>query len=352
MMSVIQQDLVSIVAQHLPWEAFSGANVLVTGAAGFLPAYMVETLLYLNQFVLSKPAHVFALVRNEERARVRFAEYAGRSDLKIVMQDVSDPLVVSTQFDYIIHAASQASPLFYQTDPVGTLSANVLGTYHLLNAARHNHFKGFLFFSSGEVYGAVKDGSIATQEHEGGYLDPAEVRSCYGESKRMGETMCVSWAQQFGVPAHIVRPFHTYGPGMRLDDGRVFADFVRDILKGGPIVLHSDGSARRSFCYLADATVGFFTVLLKGEVGQAYNVANPEGECSIAELANRLANAFKCEGMYVERRARGESSYVPSPFAATRPSIDKLRALGWQARTEIEEGFQRTVISYREKMHD
>jgi len=174
------------------------------------------------------------------------------------------------------------------------------------------------------------------------------LRSCYGESKRMGETMCVSWASQFGVPTRMVRPFHTYGPGMRLDDGRVFADFVRDILKGGPIVLHSDGRARRSFCYLADAVAGFFTVLLKGEIGQAYNVANPDGECSIGELADRLANIYNVEGVYVERRARGESNYLSSPIGGSRPSIEKLKALGWEARTTIEEGFQRTVRSYRE----
>ena len=181
MNSIVQQDIESIVKEPLPWESFSGANILVTGAAGFLPAYMAETLMFLNRS-LARPARVVALVRNEERARARFAAYAGRKDLEIVVQDVSDPLVVSTPFDYIIQAASQASPLFYRTDPVGTLSANVLGTYHLLNAARHNSCRGFLFFSSGEVYGVVTDGSVATREHEGGYLDPTDVRSCYGES--------------------------------------------------------------------------------------------------------------------------------------------------------------------------
>jgi len=346
--SIIQQDIGLIAGEPLPWERFAGATVLVTGAAGFLPAYMVETILYLNREVLSKPAHVIALVRSEERARERLARYAGRPDLEIVVQNVSDPLAISTHLDFIIHAASQASPLYYRTDPVGTLLPNVLGTYRLLEAARECGCRGFLFFSSGEIYGAARDNAAAIREHEGGYLDPADLRSCYGESKRMGETMCVSWASQFGVPTRMVRPFHTYGPGMRLDDGRVFADFVRDILKGGPIVLHSDGRARRSFCYLADAVAGFFTVLLKGEIGQAYNVANPDGECSIGELADRLANIYNVEGVYVERRARGESNYLSSPIGGSRPSIEKLKALGWEARTTIEEGFQRTVRSYRE----
>jgi len=350
MNSIVQQDIESIVAEPLPWESFSGANILVTGAAGFLPAYMVETLLFLNQS-LANPARVVALVRNEERARARFASYIGRDDLQIVVQDVAQPLTLSMPFDYIIHAASQASPVFYKTDPVGTLTANVLGTYHLLNLATQSPCKGFLFFSSGEVYGNVKGGSGDISESDGGYLDPTDVRSCYGESKRMGETMCVSWAHQFGVPTHIVRPYHTYGPGMRLDDGRVFADFVRDILGGGPIVLMSDGSSRRCFCYLSDATVAFFSVLLKGGVGQAYNVANPNGECSIGELADRLALQFKDEGIRVERRDRGKSIYVPSPIAGAMPSIDKLKALGWLPRKTIEEGFERTVLSYRQEQY-
>lgn len=344
---VIQQDLATIVSAALPWENLSGATILVTGAAGFLPAYMVETLLFLNRFVLAKPARIIALVRNEERARRRFASYLDQDDLRILVQDVSDPLTFCEPFDYVIHAASQASPVYYRTDPVGTLSANVLGTYHLLTAAKKYATRSFLFFSSGEIYGIVKNGAVPIEEHDGGWLDPTDVRSCYGESKRLGETLCVAFAQQFSIPARIVRPFHTYGPGMRLDDGRVFADFVRDILKGGPIVLQSDGRARRSFCYLADATLGFFTVLLNGQNGEAYNVANPDGECSIAELADRLAVVYQGEGMTVERHVRTDSAYVPSSIVSTLPNVDKLKALNWRISWTIEEGFRRTVDSYR-----
>jgi UDP-glucuronate decarboxylase len=348
MNSIVLDDMKSIVQEPLPWQSFEDANVLVTGAAGFLPAYMVETLMFLNQFVLSKPAKVTALVRNEARAIKRFADYDGRDDLRMLVQNVSDPLGVSTRFDYIIHAASNASPAAYLADPAGTISANVLGIYHLLNTAALDRVcQGFLFFSSGEVYGAVTGRSAPLTEHEGGYLDPTDVRSCYGESKRAGETMCASWARQYGVPARIVRPGHTYGPGMRLDDGRVYADFVRDILNGGPITMLSDGSARRPFCYLADATVAFFTVLLKGEVGQAYNVVNPAAECSIADLADRLAALYKNEGIYVARKERPASGYVPRSDEGAQVSVKKIQSLGWRATTTIEEGFRRTVDSYR-----
>jgi nucleoside-diphosphate-sugar epimerase len=230
---------------------------------------------------------------------------------------------------------------------VGTLSANVLGTSNLLSLARRCAVGSFLFFSSGDVYGVVDQTLPSVAEHNYGYLDPTDVRSCYGESKRMGETMCVSWAHQYGIPVRIVRPFHTYGPGMRLDDGRVFADFVRDIIAGGPITLHSDGSARRCFCYLADATAGFFAVLLKGSPGEAFNVANPEAESSIAGLARTLARIYANEGVGVAYRARTDSVYSPSPIHATRPDINKIRGLGWSPTTGIERGFQRTVESYR-----
>jgi nucleoside-diphosphate-sugar epimerase len=308
---------------------------------------MVETLLFLNRSVLVKPARIVALVRNPDRAGERFSLYRDRKDLEIITQNVSDPLTFQEPFDYVIHAASQARPALYRTDPVGTLSANVLGTSHLLTAAQRFATRGFLFFSSGAVYGVVNDGTASIAEQDGGFLDPIGDRSCYAESKRMGETMCVAWAQQFGVPTRIVRPWHTYGPGMRLDDGRVFADFVRDILNGGPIVLNSDGSARRSFCYLGDATLGFFTVLLRGATGEAYNVANPDGECSIAELADRLAVLYSHDGVTVERRPRPDAVDAAIPVAPILPDVQKLRALGWRIACTIEEGFNRTVDSYR-----
>ena len=345
---IVDEDLRAIVQADVPWQMLDGAVVLVSGAAGFLPAYMVETLLYLNRQILDRPVQVIALVRNEARARARFARYDGREDLRFLIQDVAQPLTESLACDYIIHAASQASPVHYKTDPVGTLTANVLGTYHLLSAARNGNCRGFLFFSSGDVYGQLAPDLEWVSEEMGGSLDPTNIRSCYGESKRMGETMCACWAQQYGVPSRIVRPGHTYGPGMRLDDGRVFADFVRDIVTGGPIVLHSDGSARRSFCYLRDATIAFFTVLLKGQTGQAYNVSNPDQDCSIAELADRLAGVFRADGIRVEHRARTDSTYAVSPVRGTRMNIDKLKALGWQPRISIEEGFLRCVRYYRE----
>jgi UDP-glucuronate decarboxylase len=345
--SIIEEDLKIITRGDLPWDDFEDATVLVTGANGFLPAYLVETLLYLNEKRQAHPTRVIGLVRNLDRALTRFSAYHDRSDLQWIVQDVCNPIVLDGQVDYIIHAASQASPRYYGIDPVGTLAPNVLGTYHLLNLAREKSVKGFLFFSSGEIYGQVDPNLIPTREDSYGTLDCATVRSCYAESKRMGETMCVSWAHQYNVPVKIVRPFHTYGPGMRLDDGRVFADFMADIVHGRDIIMKSDGSAIRAFCYLADATLGFFTVLLKGKVGQAYNIGNDQGEISVFDLANLLVGLFPERCLKVTRAATmHQPGYLQSPISRNTPAISKVYALGWQPRVSVKDGFIRTIRSF------
>jgi UDP-glucuronate decarboxylase len=310
-MTILEEDILRITQADLSWKDLTGKRVLVTGAAGFLPAYMVETLLCVD-------ADVSVLGRLSVLDR-----YAGYP-VTLLLQDVCD--TIHGKYDYVIHAASPASPKFYKTNPVETLLANTRGTENALNACERGG--KFLYFSSGD----------ASHCHD--TLDP---RSCYGESKRMGEVMCAAWKAQHGVDAKIARISHTYGPGMKLDDGRVFADFTRDILNGGPITLHSNGSAIRPFLYLADATLAFFTILLKDDGNWSdglYNVANPHQNMSICMLANRLANEFNLDVQY--------APHTPTPYsvAGPVPLITRLEALGWTPTTTIEEGFRRTVRSY------
>jgi nucleoside-diphosphate-sugar epimerase len=344
---VVEEDLESIVDADLPWSQFEGKTVLISGASGFLPAYMVETLLYLNQKRNGPPTKIIGLVRNRDKFISRFSDYRNRNDLHFMAQDVCMPVVIREGIDYIIHAASQASPKYFGKDPIGTLSANVLGTCNLLDLARDKDAKGFLFFSSAEVYGQVDPSQMPLKEDAYGYVDPMDVRSCYAESKRMGETMCIAWSLQHKVPAKIVRLFHTYGPGMSLDDGRVFADFVADVVNNRNIVMKSDGRALRSFCYLADAVLGIFNVLLKGEVGQAYNIGNDTGEVSILDLGNMLVNLFPEKKLRVIRHESVEQpGYLKSKVSRICPDISKARRLGWKPRFSIEEGFRRTIRSF------
>jgi UDP-glucuronate decarboxylase len=341
--TIIAEDVKKITAAVLPWEKLYGKTVLITGANGFLPAYMVKTLLSLNE-QKNAGIKVIALVRNLQKAQERFRSYNNRADCNILVANIIKPLIIDGDIDFIIHAASQASPKYYATDPVGTLAANTIGTYHLLQLAAEKKVQKFLYFSSSEVYGVVADGS-SISEINYGIVDPATIRSCYAESKRMGETMCVSFSAQYKIPVSMVRPFHTYGPGLSLDDGRVFADFVANVINKADIVMNSDGSAVRSFCYLADAVEGFFTVLLKGEDKQAYNIGNPQASLSIKALADLLVN------MYPEKNIKavfkiGSDNYIQSTFNKLCPDIAKAMALGWTPTTTANEGFKRTIQSF------
>jgi UDP-glucuronate decarboxylase len=342
---ILKQDMKMITDTNLPWECFANKTVLISGANGLLPAYMVETLLYLND-IDNFNCRIIGLVRSREKALLRFKNHRESSNLHLIEQDVSQPFSIDEQIHYIIHAASQASPKYYDLDPVGTLMANTLGTYYLLELAKKNQIDGFLYFSSGEVYGEVDASQIPTSENMYGYINPLNVRSCYAESKRMGENMTVSYAHQYGVPVKIVRPFHTYGPGVKLDDGRVFADFISDLVYSRDLTILGDGCAVRSFCYLADATVAFFTVLLKGKNAEAYNVGNSECCVSILELADRLTLHFKDKKLRVIRNKReNQTSYLASKITINSPDTSKLKELGWRAYISLEEGFARTVES-------
>ncbi|MBK9284215.1 MAG: NAD-dependent epimerase/dehydratase family protein [Sphingobacteriaceae bacterium] len=344
MNAIIAKDIQSIIQDFKHWKRFANKTVLISGANGFLPAYLVEALMALDKNYNTK---VIALVRNRAKAEQRFSHLLNNSQFQLLIQDVSKPFQISEPIDFIVHAASQASPKYYGTDPVGTLSANLQGTLNLIELAKEKKCESFLFFSSGEVYGEVKNEDIPIQEDTFGYLNPVKVRSCYGESKRMGENICVSYHAQYGVPAKIVRPFHTYGPGMMLDDGRVFADFVAHVVRKENIVLHSDGSAIRPFCYLSDATLAFLLILTEGVNGEAYNMGNPNEEHSVLNLANIITGIYPELGLKVELKIKAaDNSYLKSPIVRNSPNIDKIQKLGWTPKVGVKEGFKRTIDSF------
>jgi nucleoside-diphosphate-sugar epimerase len=345
---VIENDLDEILAESLDWERFNEKRVLIAGANGMLPAYLAETLLRRNESLANEErTRVVALVRDEKKAAQRFCTYPDRDDLEILVQDVTAPLRCESPLDFIIHGASQASPKQFGTDPVGTLLPNTLGMANVLRAAHECGSERVLFISSGEVSGHLPDDRMPIKETDFAPIDPLEVRCCYAESKRMGENMAAAWLHQYGVPTVIARPFHTYGPGMNLDDGRVFADFVRDALRGGPIHLNGDGTTLRTFCYLADAARAFFTILLRGQIGEAYNVGNEDCEVSMLDLAELLAS--RCHGgssTVVQRASAREMGYIKSPIRRACPDTGKLRALGWTPKIALREGFLRTLRSF------
>ena len=345
---VLLGDMEEITQADLAWDQLQNKTILVSGANGFLPAYLIESLLYLNE-KKSLNIKIIGLVRNQEKAICRFKDYLTRSDFQLLIQDVCQSVTINKKINYIIHAASQASPKYFGIDPVGTLSANVLGTHYLLELAKTHKIEGFLYFSSSEIYGEVAEVNLPICENYYGPLDPLKLRSCYAESKRMGENMCISYAHQFDMTVKIVRPFHIYGPGLKLNDQRVFSDFIADIVHNRDIQVRSEGSAVRAFCYLTDATIGFFTVLFKGKRLEAYNIGNPVCCYSIYQLADKLVEIFKDRNLSVVRKFDMDNpNYLASTVSRSYPDISKAMKLGWQPKISINEGFRRTVRSFDE----
>jgi UDP-glucuronate decarboxylase len=346
---IIEQDVLEIISDDLDWENLRNKSILVTGANGFLPSYIVHTFSKLNQ-IKQLDVKIFALVRNKEKAEQRFEGYLNSPSFKLIIQDVVEPIKIEQKIDYIIHAASQASPKYYKTDPVGTLTANSIGTNVLLEFAVKNKAEKFLYFSSSEVYGNLENPSNIS-ETDLGKIDSMELRSCYAEGKRVGETLCIAYANQYNLHVNVVRPFHTYGPGFSLDDGRVFADFVNCVVNDKDIVMNSDGSATRSFCYLSDATKGFLRILLQGENKQAYNLGNANATSSIKELAETIISLVPEKKLKAVFNVQQNDSYLKSNFNVLCPNTNKLEQLGWLPKVDLKEGFRRT-ISYYENLNN
>lgn len=347
MNKIIEEDIRKVIDSELvDWSKFQLKTVLVAGANGMLPSYMVYALLFLNRY-RNYNIHILALVRNKEKGEKVFSDFGIKDGLEFLVQDVSEQVHYDGKIDFIIHAASQAAPSYYGVDPVGTLKANVSGTLNLLELAKKNQVEGFLFYSSGSIYGEFKDESKKITEDMYGYIDPLSSRICYAESKRMGENMCVCYAYQYKVPTKIVRIFHTLGPNVNLNDGRVFSDFAKNISRGENIVMKSDGSTRRTFCYVVDAVIAYFKVLLDGEVAQAYNVGGDErNDISMKELAELLCAAYADRNIKIVYDINKDDltyAKMKTPQKQEIPSIDKIRAIGWDITYNVEESFRRVI---------
>jgi len=345
--NIINEDIQTILSEEIEWDFLNGRTVLVTGANGFIPSYIIYTLLELNTIKFqNNQMTILALVRNKEKADKKFAQFLSRKDFRLIVSDVSESVQLHEKIDIIIHAASQASPKYYGIDPVGTLKANTIGTANMLELAKSNSTEKFLYISSGEVYGVIDGSMNVVTESYTGNVDITNVRSCYAESKRMGENMCVCWSHQYGFHVNMLRLSHTYGPGVELDDGRVFGDFVKNIIKNEDIMLNSDGTAKRSFVYISDMIAGLFRVLFNGENGHAYNIA-ADRETEILELASMMCGLYPEKKLSVRfNEAAVPAGYIRSASTGAALSAEKLKKLGWKQKVPIEHGFHRMIESY------
>jgi len=337
-------DAKNIAALSLPWHHFAGKTILVTGAGGMLPSCAVHTLLALNDNA-GLGVHVTCLVRDAGRRRPTLDTVIGRDDVTIIEGDVCDPLAVDDvdDVDLIIHGASPARPALHASAPVATLKANVLGSINLLELCVH-HNAGFALMSSSEVYGHSPDDTTAIAEDDYGPLDPLDKRACYPEGKRAAESLAANYHGQYGVPVTIARFGHIYGPGLAADDGRVQADFAANVARHDNIVLLSDGLARRTYTYVADAVSGMFTAILLGS-DVAYNVADPSGNITIRQLAKTFVDARPELGLALEFSNQQDGTRLFSAAAHLGLDASKLLALGWQPQVSIAAGVDRTLQS-------
>jgi UDP-glucuronate decarboxylase len=341
----VVDDLGALSSDASRWAALDGSTVLVTGANGMLAGALVDGLFALAEGGVR--INVVALARSRARAELRLGHLSEHRGFRLLVQDAASPLPADLSLDYVVHAASAATPKAYGLDPVGTMMPNLFGTQLLLEHCRTLGGR-MLFVSSSEVYGS-SGSSAALAENDFSGLDPMVVRACYAESKRAAETMCTAYCHQYGVHAVVVRPFHTYGPGLRPDDGRVFADVISDAAAGRDIVLHGDGRARRAYCYLSDAVRGFLDLMTRGTPGEAYNLGNPRETASTLELANVAASLCPEQNLAVRFASRPASeAYIASTAVDIVPDVSKLESLGWRAVVGLREGLMRTLRYQRD----
>jgi len=349
--SPYKKDIARLFAEGLDLERLRNKTILVVGATGLIGSGVIDVLLQNP----NKDYRVVAAGRNRERAKQKFAAYwedscfsfaeidvtrSMRENLNgLILDDVYDDL--TSRVDYIINAASNASPNFFKQKPVEVMLANIEGVKHLMEYGLAHGMKRMLYVSSGEIYGEG-DGSEFT-EKSSGYVDCASVRACYPSSKRAAETLCMAYGEEYDADVVIARLSHTYGPGFTESDNRVYAQFIRNVLQDEDIVLKSKGEACRSWLYVVDAAHAILRLLLDGEKGNAYNVANSESNVTIRQLAELIARMANRKVVFDIPQDTQQGNTTPVTKATF--NTDKLKSLEWKPLFGISEGIEHTLKS-------
>lgn len=312
-------------------------RVLITGGAGFIGSHLCDRLLEDGHQVIAMDNLITGSTRNIEHL-------AGRDDFRFIKHDVTEYIYVEGQLDAILHLASLPSPVDYLQEPIKTLKVGALGTHKALGLARAKGAR-FLLASTSEVYGDP----LVHPQGEGywGNVNPVGPRGVYDESKRFAEALAMAYHRTHGVETRIARIFNTYGPRMRLDDGRVVPNFVKQALQEQPLTVYDDGSRTRSFCYYSDLVEGLYRLLLSDEP-EPVNLGNPQ-EMTILEFAQLI---IRLSG------SRSEIHFVRPQDKRTAddpnrrcPDISRARAaLGWAPTVPVEEGLSRTISWFRERL--
>ena len=338
-----QEDLLVIASfKAIAWECLKDSSILLSGASGMIGSLLVDALLYKNEED-GLNCKVIALGRNTEKAKKRFDYCWDSPFFQFAECDVNkaETMLTDIKADYVLHLASNTHPVAYATDPIGTITANIIGTQNMLDLAVRSEAKRFLFASSNEIYGENRGDTELFDESYCGYIDCNTLRAGYPESKRCGEALCQAYKKQKGMDVVIARLTRSFGPTLQLTDTKALTQFLKNGLNKENIVLKSAGTQYYSYTYAADAVTGLLTVLTKGENGEAYNVADQCCDIQLRDLAKMIADLSGTEVIFDlpnETEAAGFSK-------ATKARLDgsKLKELGWHLSYNMKEGIERTL---------
>lgn len=335
------EDVKQIAGTSIPWNKLANKSLLLSGSTGLLGSFLVDVLMEKNTEGLN--CKVFALGRSQKKAEVRFSKWWGKEHLIFLPYDASKPFVREEveNVDFVLHLASNTHPLQYSTDPIGTITTNIIGLMNLLDFAVAHNVTRFAFASSNEIYGENRGDTEKFNEKYCGYLDSNTLRAGYPESKRCGEALCQAYKSQKGLDVVIPRFTRSYGPTMLLTDTKAISQFIRKGIAGEDIVLKSAGTQNYSYTYMADAIYGLLIVMLCGESGEAYNIADESSNITLKALAKIVANYIGKEVVFENPDYTEAVGYSK----ATKALLDgsKLKKLGWKPFYKIQDAIPKTI---------
>lgn len=336
------EDINRVKESVLPWEKLRDSSILLSGATGLIGSFFVDVVMEKN-ITDHLNCTIYALTRDEEKARARFSKFSEDSHLVFILYDVRKPLVRNDlgEIDYIMHLASNTHPILYSTDPIGTIVTNIIGLQNMLEFAYVHNNKRFVFASSNEIYGENRGDVELFDENYCGYINCNKVRSGYTESKRCGEALCQAYISQKDMDVLIARFTRSYGPTMLMSDTKAISQFIKKGIANEDIVLKSEGNQFFSYSYVSDAVLGLLTILLNGEKGEAYNIADEASDIRLKDLAALIAGINGKQVKFEIPDAVEAAGYSTATVA--RLDGQKLRSIGWAPHYDIKSGIARTI---------
>jgi len=337
-----KEDLNYVAKLALPWEKLQNSSILISGATGLVGSFLVDVLMRKNE-IENLNCTVYALSRDSQKAIIRFLKWNTNSFLQFIPYDIKNPLVRNDlgTINYVLHMASNTHPMQYSTDPIGTITTNIIGVKNMLDFAVNHNTTRFAFASSNEIYGENRGDVELFNEDYCGYINCNTMRAGYPESKRCGESLCQAYKAQKGLDVVIPRLTRSYGPTMLMSDTKAISQFIKKGIVGEDIILKSSGRQYYSYTYVADAVSGLLHVLLKGKSGEAYNISDEGSDIMLKDLASIIAEIANQRVIFDLPDDVESAGY--SVVTKARLNGKKLNGLGWRAKYDIRSGLKRTI---------